>query len=215
MDNKKEHHDPGSDEASASEDADTLPPYQEVSTKPRKRFSIPYTGIFMLLVFAGVAAGGILLYQKQEGQNRKIMVRLDQLEAQIGGLETDRNARKALRRELAVFQGDTAETINRQGKTIRDINREIVSLRQTMQQQAFDMVELPEYSAITIDDGDEKIAEAPPRPRRKNSVKRSEETQKYIDLVESTFEKFIRLAGEGAVNLWDYFSSLIKNFSKS
>ena len=79
-----------------------------------------------------------------------------------------------------------------------------------------DIAETVGESLISDDEGelgDEEIAEAP-SPRRNNSVKRSKETQDYIDLVESTFEKFVRLTKEGFVNLWYYFSGLIEKFSK-
>ncbi len=225
MENKEENQgrDPSSESAEVSEpeDAEALPPYREVSAKPRKKFSVPYTGIFIILVFAGVAAVGFFLHQKQEEQRREMLVRMDQLEAKLGGLESDRKARKALRRELAVFQGDTAEAINKQENAIRNINGEIARLLQAMEQQepeqTFDVAEAHEENAIAVDDegdvGDEEIAEAP-RPRSKNAVKRSQETQDYIDLVESTFEKFIRLSREGFVKLWDYFSGLIEKFIK-
>ena len=85
-------------------------------------------------------------------------------------------------------------------------------------EQSFDVAEAPADRSITDEESDvrdEEIVATPPPPPRKNAVKRSKETQEYIDLVESTFEKFIRLASEGAVKLWNYFASLVEKLGKS
>ena len=86
-------------------------------------------------------------------------------------------------------------------------------------EQNIDVAEaLEDNNAATFEEDDavnEETAESSQPPAKpKNSIKRSKETQDYIDLVESTFEKFIRLAQEGFGKLWNYFSGLIDKFSK-
>lgn len=226
MENKEDKQDSesssGSDEAAHLEDADILPPYQSLpSAKLRKKFSLPYTAIIMLLVFVGGAVGGFFLHKKQERYRGEMLTRMDQLDSKLSGLEADRKARKALRREFAVFQGDTAEAIKKQKKAVNNLKGELSRLRQAMErQQTFEIAEVPEESSIDgYEEGDaedEEIAEAPSNQTHpKNRVKRSKETQKYIDLVESTFQKFIRLVSEGAVNIWGYFADLIGKYTKS
>ena len=229
MENKQNNQDSesssGSDEATQPEDADVLPPYKSLSSgKARKKIPIPFTAIIMLLVFVGGAAGGFFLHKKQERYRGEMLARMDLMDSKLSGMEADRNARKALRRELAVFQGDTAEALKKQKISVNNLKGELSRLRQAMQQQSagqtFDGAETLEYSSIDAyeesDAEDEEIAEAPANQTRpKNRVKRSKETQKYIDLVESTFQKFIRLVSEGSVKIWDYFSDLIAKFSKS
>ena len=222
MDNKEERQKPESagDGVSGAEEAETMPPYKEVSGPLKKKASIPFAAIIMVLVFVGVTVTGFFLHKKLDRQNLKMLARLDQLEAKLGGLESDRNARKALRREFAVFQGDTAEAISKQATRLGNISGEVASLRQAMEQfgaeQNFDVAEALKDRSIANEEDDardEEIVATPP-PRRTNAVKRSKETQEYIDLVESTFEKFIRLASEGAVKLWDYFASLVGKLGK-
>ena len=222
MDNKEERQKPenASDGVSGAEEAETMPPYKEVSGLLKKKASAPFAVIIMVLVFVGVTVTGFFLHKKLDRQDLKMLARLDQLEAKLDGLESDRKARKALRRELAVFQGDTAEAISKQATRLGNISGEVASLRQAMEQfgaeQNFDVAEALKDRSIANEEDDardEEIVATPP-PRRTNAVKRSKETQEYIDLVESTFEKFIRLASEGAVKLWDYFASLVGKLGK-
>jgi len=132
-------------------------------------------------------------------------------------------ARKALRREFVVFQGDTADSLKNHEKTVRAVSGDITKLRQAMEELAANQnIEIPELAeemdmvAEAVESGEEEITEEPePDTQPENAVKRSKETQEYIDLVESTFQKFIRLTKEGFATLWDYFSSLIDKFTKS
>ncbi len=222
MDNKEERQKPESSDYGVSEaaEAETMPPYKEVSGSLKKKAPTPFVVIIMVLIFVGVTVTGFFLHKKLDRQNLKMLARLDQLEAKLGGLESDRNARKVLRRELAAFRGDTAEAISKQETTLRNIGGEVASLRQAMEQlgveQSFDVAVAPADRSITDEEDDardDEIVKTPPPPR-KNAVKRSKETQEYIDLVESTFEKFIRLASEGAVKLWNYFASLVGKIGK-
>ena len=70
--------------------------------------------------------------------------------------------------------------------------------------------------AEAVESDEEEITkEHDPDDQAESAVKRSKETQEYIDLVESTFEKFIRLVKEGSAKLWDYFSGLIEQYNKA
>ncbi|MGV7220942.1 MAG: hypothetical protein ACQ9MH_05425 [Nitrospinales bacterium] len=203
------------------EESNPLPPYNEVSpAPPKKKRGVSVSTVFMLLLLMAIAAGGYFFYKKQDTQNRDMQARIDQLEAKLGSMDSGQEARKALKREFVVFQGDTAETLNKHDKAVRAVSGEIIQLRQAVEQLAAEQnVELPE-AAEEMDEvaeeiessAEEIIEESEPDP---NAVKRSKETQEYIDLVESTFEKFVRLVKEGSTKLWDYFSGLIEQYTKA
>jgi membrane-associated HD superfamily phosphohydrolase len=222
---KEENNDlePTSDteETENQEESEPLPPYNEVSpAQPKKKRGVSVSSVFMLLVLMALATGGYFFYKQQDMKNQQLKNRIAELEAKFNSIDSDQEARKALKREFMVFKGDTAETLNKQDKAVRAVSGEIIQLRQDMEQLATEQnVEIPEPAeemdevAEAIESSKEKIIEeSKPDP---NAVKRSKETQEYIDLVESTFEKFIRLVKEGSAKLWDYFSGLTEQYTKA
>ena len=78
MDNKEEQQNPdrSADGVSEAEDAETMPPYEEVSGKLKKKASIPFAAIFMVLIFVGVTVTGFFLHKKLDRQNLKTDNRL-------------------------------------------------------------------------------------------------------------------------------------------
>jgi uncharacterized protein HemX len=225
MENKEENNDLESttdtEETENLEESDPLPPYNEVSAAQlKKKRGVSASSVFMLLVLIAIAAGGYFFYKQQDMKNQQLQNRIADLEAKLGSMDSGKEAQKALKREFMVLQGDTVDSLNKQDKAVRAVSGEIIQLRQAMEQLATEQnIELPEAAeemdavAGEIESSKEEIIEeSEPDP---NAVKRSKETQDYIDLVESTFEKFIRLTKEGSVKLWDYFSGLIEQYTKA
>ena len=213
-----------SEENSETEHSEALPPYNEVaSPQPKKKRGVSASSVLILLVLMALGAGGYFFYKQQDMHNQKMQNRIADLEAKLNGISSDKEARKALQREFVVFQGDTTESLNKQEKAIRAVSGEIIQLRQAMEQLATEQnVELPEQAedmhavAEAIELSEEEInEESESEIHSQKAAKRSKETQKYIDLVESTFEKFVRLVKEGSTKLWDYFSDLIDQYTKA
>jgi len=98
MENKEEETEENKDlepitESEDTENSEPLPPYNEVSpAKPKKKRGVPVAGVLMLLVFVAIAAGGYFFYKKQDTQNRKLQARLDQLEAKLSIIDSERGS---------------------------------------------------------------------------------------------------------------------------
>lgn len=182
---------------------------ESFESNPKEKSSGGGSRVLVILMIAVLAGGEFFLYQGQVNTRNEVLARLDQFQDQLNQYQqppdvgiANQAALKKLQRDFQNFQSKVVSDLGSQHETLEAVESSIQDLA--------DRPSLAARPAPTVIPP--SVSSTPKHEAGSSSASGSKANPKkeYIEFVESTGAKMLRLAREGAIKLFEYFASLFK-----